>query len=49
MVTKKIIEEFLGPRKLAIAGVSGNSKKFGYLVFRDLKANGYEVYPVNPK
>jgi predicted CoA-binding protein len=48
MVTKKMIEEFLEPRKLAIAGVSRNPKKFGYLVFRDLKANGYKVYPVNP-
>jgi len=48
MVTKKKIEEFLEPKKLAIAGVSRNTKKFGYLVFRDLKASGYEVYPVNP-
>ena len=48
MVTKKKIEEFLEPKKLAIVGVSRNRRKFGYLVFRDLKASGYEVYPVNP-
>ena len=48
MVTKMTIEKFLEPKKLAIAGVSRNPKKFGYLVFRDLKASGYEVYPVNP-
>ncbi len=48
MVTKKDIEKFLEPKKLAIAGVSRNKRKFGYLVFRDLKASGYEVYPVNP-
>ncbi len=48
MVTKKKIEKFLEPKKLAIVGVSRNPKKFGYLVFRDLKASGYEVYPVNP-
>ena len=48
MVTKKQIENFLEPRKLAIAGVSRNPKKFGYMVYRDLKKNGYDVYPVNP-
>ncbi len=48
MVTKRDIEKFLEPKKLAIAGVSRNPKKFGYQVFRDLKAGGYEVYPVNP-
>lgn len=49
MVTKKQIQDFLEPKKLAIAGVSRDSKKFGYMVYRDLKKNGYEVYPVNPK
>ena len=48
MVTKKEIEKFFEPKKLAIVGVSRNKKKFGYLVFRDLKARGYEVCPVNP-
>jgi len=48
MVTKKQIENFLEPRKLAIAGVSRNPKKFGYMVYRDLKKSGYDVYPVNP-
>jgi len=48
MVTKKQIENFLEPRKLAIAGVSRNPKKFGYMVYRDLKKNGYDIYPVNP-
>lgn len=48
MVTKKEIEKFFEPKKLAIVGVSRNPKKFGYLVFRDLKARGYEVCPVNP-
>jgi predicted CoA-binding protein len=48
MVTKKEIEKFFEEKKLAIAGVSRNIKKFGYRVFKDLTENGYEVYPVNP-
>jgi len=48
MVTKKDIEKFLEPKKLAIAGVSRNPKKFGYMVYLELKKKGYEVYPVNP-
>jgi predicted CoA-binding protein len=49
MNTKKDIEKFLGPKKLAIAGVSRNPKKFGYQIYGELKKRGYEVYPVNPQ
>jgi predicted CoA-binding protein len=49
MVTKKEIEIFFKPKKLAIVGVSRDAKKFGHLVYKDLKAKGYSVYPVNPK
>ena len=48
MVTKKEIETFFEPKKLAIVGVSRDAKKFGHLVFKDLKAKGYSVCPVNP-
>jgi uncharacterized protein len=43
-----IINEFLAPKKLAIAGVSRNPEKFGHAVFMDLNKKGFEVYPVNP-
>ena len=42
------INAFLGPKKLAIAGVSRNPKKFGRHVYEHLKTNGYELFPVNP-
>jgi predicted CoA-binding protein len=42
------ISEFLASRRLAIAGVSRNPKKFGYMAFQDLKKRGFEIYPVNP-
>lgn len=47
-VSLKTIEDFLAPKKMAIAGVSRNKKKFGYNVFSDLTKLGYTIYPVNP-
>jgi uncharacterized protein len=47
MIGKKDIEKFLEPKKLAIAGVSRDPKKFGFQVYAELRKKGYEVYPVN--
>ena len=47
--TKASIESFLSSRKLAIAGVSRDPKKFGYQLFNQLREKGYEVYPINPQ
>jgi uncharacterized protein len=46
--SRKSIETFLEPKKMAITGVSRNQKKFGHQVYVALKKKGYEVYPVNP-
>ncbi len=35
--------------KIAIIGVSDDSKKFGYKIFRDLLKEGYDVEGINPK
>ena len=48
MVSLKQIEEFLGSGPIAIAGVSRNSKKFGFAAFKELKEKGMNVIPVNP-
>ena len=48
MTTINQIESFLAAKKMAIAGVSRDEKKFGYLVFRNLAEKGFEVCPVNP-
>jgi uncharacterized protein len=48
MVTLNEIQKFLEPRKMAIAGVSRNPKKFGGAVFRELKEKGFDLYPINP-
>ncbi len=42
------IQNFLAPKKLAIAGASRNPKKFGAIVFSELKKRGFELYPVHP-
>jgi predicted CoA-binding protein len=47
-VTRKEIEKFFEPKKLAIAGASRNPKKFGHGIFKELLSKGYEVVPVNP-
>lgn len=45
---KEIISEFINLRRWAVIGVSNNTSKFGYKVFKSLIEAGYFVYPVNP-
>ncbi|RPI75884.1 MAG: CoA-binding protein [Ignavibacteriales bacterium] len=49
MTSKKLVEDFLSQKDIAVVGVSATKKKFGYIIFTELKAKGYNVYPVNPK
>jgi len=48
MTSKKLVEDFLSQKNIAVVGTSGNRKKFGYIIYKELKAKGYNVYPVNP-
>jgi len=48
MNTKKAIEEFLGHKYLAVAGVSRSGKDFSNTAYRELKQKGYRLVPVNP-
>lgn len=36
-------------KRIAVVGVSSDPSKYGHKIFRDLVANGYKVYGVNPK
>jgi len=47
-VSRAQINQFLDAKKMAVAGVSRNPKKFGYQVFTVMKEHGYELYPINP-
>ncbi len=35
--------------KIAVAGVSADSKKWGFKIYKELKSAGLQVYPLNPK
>jgi hypothetical protein len=47
MNTQEIIEDFIAQRSLALVGISRNPRKFGNMVFKELKARGYRVHPVH--
>ncbi len=47
MVKRKIIDDFLSSKKLAVVGVSRSGKKFGNTVFNELKSRGFKVFAVN--
>ena len=42
------IRGFLGLHRLAVVGVSRNPRDFTRTMFRELRARGYDVVPVNP-
>ncbi len=42
------VARFLSLEKYAIAGVSRDPKKFGHVMFRDLRKKGMDVVPINP-
>lgn len=46
--TRSSIESFLATRKIAVAGVSKDQKKFGHIVFKTLIEKGFEIFPINP-
>jgi predicted CoA-binding protein len=48
MSNLKQIQEFLGQKRLAIAGVSQQPKDFSRSLFREFQARGYDTVPVNP-
>jgi predicted CoA-binding protein len=48
-MNQELIQEFLRKENIfAVVGVSRDPAKYGHQVYKDLKAVGYTVYPVNP-
>jgi predicted CoA-binding protein len=45
---RTLIEQILEQKRFAVAGVSRNPEKYGYIVYQKLKAAGYTVYAINP-
>lgn len=48
MVMRTEIDDFLGQKTLAVAGVSRQGHKIGNAIFRDLKSKGFRVFPIHP-
>lgn len=47
MVNRALIEECVNERVWAVVWASTGPDRWGYRIFRALKASGYRVYPVN--
>ncbi len=43
------VAEFLAGKRVAVTGVSRNSRHFANAIYRKLQASGREVLPVNPR
>ena len=48
MTSKADVRDFLAQKSFAIVGVSRKGNKFGNAIYKELKAKGYKVFPVNP-
>ena len=48
MNSKKVIEDFIAQKKIAVVGVSRKKTKFGNAIYKELKQKGYNVFPINP-
>lgn len=47
MNSKKVVDEFLSQKKIAVVGVSRKKTKFGNAIYKELKQKGYQVFPIN--
>jgi hypothetical protein len=43
------IRHFMNQQNMGIIGVSRKKSKFGNTIFKELKAKGYDLYPVHPE
>ncbi len=48
MTSKAAIDEFMSQPVLAVAGASRDSRKFGNVVYKELRSKGIRVFAVNP-
>jgi predicted CoA-binding protein len=48
-VMQDLIKEFMAQKRFAVVGATDNPEKYGNQILKNLKARGYEVYPVNPR
>lgn len=49
MTTRETVDDFLSHKKLAVVGCSSSGKKFGNVIFKELRSKGYQLTPVHPR
>ena len=49
VTTRVLVNDFLAQRRIAVAGVSRDSRQAANLIFRKLRDSGHEVFPINPR
>lgn len=42
-----LIDDFIRSKKIAVVGMSRTGRKFGNIAGKELKAKGYDIYPVH--
>lgn len=47
MATLQKIEQFIAQRHIAVVGISENPRKFGNAIYKELKKQGYSLYPIS--
>ena len=48
MNSRKVVDDFIAQKKIAVVGVSRKKTKFGNAIYKELKQIGYQVFPINP-
>ncbi len=48
MISRAAVDDFLAHQPWAVIGVSRDPKKFGHTAYKELKARGNRLIPVNP-
>lgn len=48
MTSRKLVDEFISLKKIAVVGVSRKKTKFGNTIYKELKQKGYDVFAINP-
>ncbi len=45
---KQAVSDFLAQERIAVAGVSRSGGKAANLIYKKLRGEGYQVFPINP-
>jgi predicted CoA-binding protein len=45
----QLIDNFINIKRIAVVGMSRSGKKFGNMAAKELKAKGYDIFPIHPE